>query len=247
MSKMTQGESDYTPTKQKHLTGLLGTCTWAWNPTVNGKRDWAHGEVIIIDCTAGSGRDSDGNPGSPLIVNEWAKSSYGTAFRHLCCEQQPSSFSKLWHEPMVNAEVVRGKYQEVAPQWMEGLKLTRPALGFIYCDPNGAQDLVEGIDFFTWASRHRMFKSLDFIFHWSPNAYKRNAGRGYAWAQRPLQEVVQHLARIKQHAYMRAPMDKWQWVFMHCINTEKVKPVWKSEQIVPYAEWRDTYAEKVLA
>lgn len=238
------GQSGYTPTKQRHLTGLLDTCAHAWNPSTNGKPRWAHSEVIIIDCTSGNGHDEQGEPGSPLIINEWAQKTYRGNFRQLCCERVPQSFARLWHTDLPQAEVVRGSYQDEAPKWLAQLGITRPALGFIYCDPNGAKDLIDGLQFFRWVMQHRYFRTLDFIFHWSMNAYNRNAGVGNTWAQAPVLDVVNELASLKQNTYMREPLDKWQWVFMQGINTDKVRPVWKSERIMPYREWRTQYAER---
>ena len=246
-TKIAQGQSDYTPTKQKHLVGILNTCTSAWNPTINEKPGWAHQEVIMIDCTAGSGRNRENNEaGSPILINEWATASYGMAFRQLCCEQRPNGVKDLSLEPMTNADILCGRYQDVAPQWMKSLKLTKPALGFIYCDPNGAQDLVEGLKFFAWAANHPRFKYLDFIFHWSFTAYKRNEKR-YEWSRFSLREVVDYIATIKRRAFVRQPINQWQWVFMHCINTRELKGEWESERIFEYSEWKSTYGETVLS
>ena len=238
------GQSKYTPTKQRHLSGLLSTSQHAWNPLVNGKSTWAHNHVIVIDCTAGNGYDSQGQPGSPIIINQWARQSYGANFKQLCCEQLPTSFAKLWHIDMPGTEVLRGTYQELSPKWLEELKVTKPVLGFVYCDPNGAQDLVEGLDFFRWLVSDRRFNRLDLIFHWSMAAYSRNNGRGNAWAQTPILDVVDELASLKRYVYMREPMDKWQWVFMQMMNTDKVRPVWKSERIMAYADWKVQFAER---
>jgi hypothetical protein len=241
------GQSGYTPTKQKHLSGLLNACTHAWNPQTNGKPAWAHPEVIIIDCTSGNGHNEQGEPGSPLIINEWAARNYGAHFKQLCCERMPSSFAKLWHIDMPQTDVIRGSYQEVAPQWLDDLKVTRPVLGFVYCDPNGAKDLIEGLPFFRWIMQDRRFCRLDFIFHWSMNAYNRNAGVGNVWAQTPVLDVVGELASLKRYAYMREPVDKWQWVFMQVINTDKVRPIWKSERIVSYTDWKTQYGGRFAA
>lgn len=238
------GQSDYTPTKQRHLRGILDTCAYAWNPLVNGKPQWAHPDVVIIDCTSGNGHDERGEPGSPLIINDWAREKYGTGFRQLCCERVPQSYARLWHEDLLQADVVRGSYQEEGLRWLEQLNIRRTALGFIYCDPNGAKDLVDGLQFFRQVAQDRRFQRLDFIFHWSMNAYSRNAGVGNTWAQEPVLNVVKELASLKRHAYMREPLDKWQWVFMQIINTDKVRPVWKNERILPIAEWFFEYSER---
>lgn len=243
-----QGQSEYTPTKQKHLSGILKTCEYAWNPLINEKPRWFHDEAVFVDCTSGNGRTEEGEPGSPLIINEWATStSYRGNFRQLCCERVPTSYARLWHEDLHRADVVRGSYQEVIPKWLEELHIQKPVLGFIYCDPNGAKDLVEGLEFFRWLTQRKCFARLDLIFHWSMTAYSRNAGKGNEWAQTPILDVVKELANLKRFAYMREPLEKWQWVFMHVISTDKVKPVWKSERILPYAEWLAEYAERFAA
>jgi len=241
------GQSNYTHTKQEHLSGLLNICTHAWNPLVNGKPTWAHPEVVIIDCTSGNGHTEQGDEGSPLLINAWAQRSYGFGFRQLCCERTPTSFVKLTQNNLSQTDIMLGSYQELVPIWLESLDLKRPALGFVYCDPNGAKDLIEGIDLFAWLARQPRFQCLDFIFHWSMNAYSRNAGVGNEWAQTPLLDVVHRLAMMKRHAYMREPLDKWQWVFMQILNTSKVRPIWPNERVLAYADWCRQFAERFTA
>lgn len=241
---MSHGQSEYTPTKQKHLIGLLTTNRYAWNPTVNRKPEWANREIIAIDCTSGTGHTADGESGSPVLINQWARESYGEGFRQLCCEANPQSYVKLRQNDLPNADIQLGKYQDIAPAWLESLGVRKPALGFIYVDPNGAKDLIEGIDFFRWLITHPYFSRLDLIFHWSMNAYSRNAGNGTPWAQTPLLNVVQELARLKRYTFMREPLEKWQWVFMQVLSTDKVSPVWKSERIMSYRQWMDEYAHR---
>lgn len=238
------GQSEYTDNKQKHLLGILTANAYGCDPRRNGKVDWAHQEVICIDCTSGNGRSEDGKAGSPLIINEWAVKYYGDNFRQLCCERVPTSYVRLRQEPLARTDVILGDYQRIVPQWLDALDLKRPALGFIYCDPNGAKDLIDGLDFFRWLTQQRNFQYLDLIFHWSMNAYSRNAGVGNGWAQNPILRVVDDLANLKPYTFMREPLSKWQWVFMQVIKTSKVKPAWKSERILPYSEWLFEYSDR---
>lgn len=241
---MSHGQSEYTPTKQKHLIGMLDLCSHAYNPGVNGKARWANPDVIVIDGTSGTGHTATGELGSPLLINQWASKNYRGNFRQLCCEANPQSYVRLRQNTLANADIQLGKYQELAPAWLESLDLQKPALGFVYIDPNGAKDLIEGIDFFRWLVQHPRFSRIDLIFHWSMNAYSRNAGSGTDWAQAPLLKVVDELAYLKRYAFMREPLEKWQWVFMQLMNTDKVSHIWKSEQIVSYPEWKDKYASR---
>lgn len=242
------GQSAYTQTKQKHLKGLLNACKFAWNPLVNGKPGWAHPEVVMIDCTSGTGHAADDEPGSPLIINEWAQKIYGDNFRQLCCERTPTSYVKLAKNNLPHANIMLGPYEDIAPLWLDtlGIAKDRNALGFIYCDPNGAKDLVDGLQFFKSLRTDRRFQRLDFIFHWSITAYNRNAGAGSTWADASVLSVLDELVGLKRHAYMREPLDKWQWVFMHLLDTDKVQTVWKNERIMPYSEWRNQFGERFV-
>src|SRR5688572_25110863 len=61
--------SSYTPTKQMQLKSLLEACSYAWDKS----HSWASPGRYFIDCMAGSGYDEQGNQGSPLILQEYAK------------------------------------------------------------------------------------------------------------------------------------------------------------------------------
>ncbi len=171
---------------------------------------------------------------------------YDDKFRQLCCEQNPQSYVKLNQNTLSQTEIKLGKYQEVAPIWLDSLNIAKkyPALGFVYCDPNGAKDLIEGIQFFKQLTQDPRFRCLDFIFHWSMAGYSRNKGKGNSWAQEPIMEVVDGLVSLKKFAFMREPLDKHQWVFMHMMNTDKVNPVWKTEHVMKYADWLNQYSHK---
>jgi hypothetical protein len=63
------GQSDYTPLKQTQLKSLLDACYWAWDKS----HSFASPQRYFIDCMAGSGFDEQGNQGSPLILQDYAK------------------------------------------------------------------------------------------------------------------------------------------------------------------------------
>lgn len=235
------GQSEYTATKQKHVMGILETCKHGLKP-----KDWTHENVLFIDCTAGSGYTEEGDEGSPLIINRFAVENYRLNFRHLCCEKDPDIYSQLSRHTnkLYNASVLCGDYANIIPGWLTGLNISRPAMGIVYCDANGAKDLVCGIDIFRRMAESRLFRCVDFLFHWSLTAYNRNRGAGYSWADEHILKVMDNLVALKKHAYMRLPMAKHRWVIMHLLNTDKVNLTWRSEKIVPYQEWRSGQASE---
>jgi len=235
-----QGQSDYTPLKQKHISGILRTCQYGLNP-----KEWSHDDVLFVDCTAGSGYTEDGQEGSPLIVNGFARTSYVEKFKHLCCEIDKKDFQKLKNHAgkLKNATIEQGDYRDIAPAWLDAQNNKKPALGIIYCDPNGARDLLHGVDMFKSIAADRRFSGMDFLFHFSLHAYKRNHEAGTIWADKDIIAVTDELASFKKYAYLRLPTGRWQWVIMHLLNTDKVKPEWKTEKVIAYEQWKAEQAK----
>jgi hypothetical protein len=233
------GQSEYTATKQKHVMGILNTCQHALKP-----KSWTHKEVIFIDCTAGSGCTNEGEEGSPLIINRFAATHYGSDFKHLCCEKDAATYAKLLTHSgkMRNVSILCGDYANLIPGWLASQNVRSPAMGVIYCDANGAKDLIDGFDVFRQIADSRLFKCVDLLFHWSLTAYNRNRGAGYKWADDHILKIMDRLVSLKKYAYMRLPVDKHRWVIMHLLNTDKISSVWRSERIVPYQEWRENQA-----
>lgn len=229
------GFSEYTPDKQKHLQGILSSCQEAWRKP----HLWAHPERIFVDCTAGCGI-IQGQWGSPLIVNRFAWHTFGDAYRHLCCERDKANYQRLLSVAgaMNRADVINGDYVDVVPVWLRDLKVEKPALGLIYCDVNGVKDLVFGIEMFEALVSSGYWQRLDLLFHLSVTAYARSNGAGIDWAQESHLAVMDKLAGIKPYAYIREPMTRQRWVMLHMLKTSKVVPVWKTERIMRYADWR---------
>lgn len=234
-----QGQSEYTPTKQNHLRGLLKIGSRGWNPV---DKPWAHDTTLIVDCTAGSGHSDEGEDGSPLIINRFF-AGQNHPFRQLCCEQTPSSFGKLTLNDLVNTDLIPGRYQDSAWEWLEQQDVAKPALGFLYCDPNGAKDLLEGRDLFQRVSRDPRFARLDLIFHWSLTAYMRNFGANVTWANDQLANIINNLRQFKRYAIMREPVSKHQWVVMYLHNSDKINGTWRSEGFLPADEWIGRYLQ----
>ena len=240
------GESLYTLTKQKHLAGILQSSRHAWNPRTNGKHAWAWPEVVFIDCTAGRGHDSDGNLGSPLIIHAWAMdtfSAYGIPFHFLCCESIPQTYVSLSHTNLSYATLRHGKYEDMVLPWLESLQVPRSkqVMGFLYCDPNGSKDLVYGVPLFRQILNDRRYARLDFIFHWSLTSHKRNFAAGNIWASEDELSLFDTLASLKKTTTVRVPIGQWQWVMMHCRNTDKVSGTWQKERFMSAAAWRDVW------
>lgn len=230
------GQSDYTPLKQKHVINILESCREGLKP-----KNWTHKDVLFVDCTAGGGYSQDGSEGSPLLINGFARKNYNESFRHLCCENDYLTFLTLKrHESKLkNATLEYGDYCDIVPSWLSQQNVRDPAMGIVYCDANGAKDLLRGMNVFRAISADRRFCRMDFLFHWSMTAYNRNHGAGYTWARKELIEVTDELVSLKKFAFMRQPVDRWQWAIMHLINTDKVSSESKKERILPYSVWRD--------
>lgn len=240
---MKHGQSPYTPTKQKHLNGLLSMFESAWNPTINDKQTWAHRDVICIDCTSGSGHADTGEIGSPLIINQWAIGAYGYDFQQLCCERTPQSYVKLTDNSLPQTTLKLGDYRDEVQAWLRQLDISLPkrALGFVYCDPNGVKDLLDGLSFFQWVASEPRYERLDFIFHWSLTAYQRNFGASTAWANDQLIDIINALLGLKRFAIIREPMGNPRWVIMYLHNSGKVDGRWRKEGFLPADEWMDKY------
>ena len=235
------GQSEYTPTKQDHLRGLLTIGTHGWNPLTKIDRGirWTHHEALFVDCTSGNGRDEQGNDGSPLIINEHFR-RVGYPFRQLCCEQQASSFVRL-QQTGIDVDFRLGKYEEVASGWLDLQNVTKPAMGFFYCDPNGVKDLLDGYDFFRKVSADDRYKRMDLIFHWSVTAYERSCGKKLKWANDELIGIIKQILSLKKYAIMRDKLKSHGWIFMYLHNSDKIDGRWRKEGFLPADEWMDRY------
>lgn len=239
MTKL-HGQSEYTSTKQDHLSGILSYCRNAWN--LSNKAEWAHDELIVVDCTSGAGYDEQGHRGSPLIFYDYLKQTNYGKFRLLCCEVDSKRAGKLTNtvlgsDPRVT--IANDQFQNVIADWLAGIPLQKRShklLGWVYCDPNGAKDLIGNFDVFNKISYH--WERLDFIFHFSLTAYNRNRGVGADWASAEVVEQCDRLRYLKKYGKARLPRGKWNWVLFHLLNTDKVDGRWDGEEIMPYEEWR---------
>lgn len=235
---MNHGQSDYTPIKQNHLRGILKIGTKGWNPQY---KPWAHDTALVIDCTSGNGHAETGEDGSPVIINNhFANVTY--PYRQLCCEQVPTSFVRL-QQAGLNADLHLGRYQDGIMGWLDAqnVRMDKPALGFVYCDPNGVKDLLEGYAMFQGLNLDKRYSRLDFVFHWSLTAYQRSFGANITWANDELSDIIRQILTLKQYAIIREPADKHRWVIMYLFNTDKVDGVWRSQGFLPADEWTDKY------
>ena len=233
------GQSDYTPTKQEHLRGILTYCSMAWNLR---NKPWAHDELVVIDCTAGAGHDEQGNPGSPLIFHDYLSRMNDGRFRLLCCEADTKRADKLRQTTLgsdARVTIANTPFQDTIESWLNGLRLHKrrsKVLGWVYCDPNGAQGLIGNYDVFNRLSVE--WRALDFVFHFSLTAYNRNRGVGAEWAQDDVIDQCDRLRSLKGYAKARLPKDKWRWVMFHLLNTPRIDGRWNGEDIYEYDTWR---------
>jgi hypothetical protein len=246
--RKSHGQSEYTSDKQAHLRAFLHALTQGWRTQgllmENGLR-------IAIDCMAGSGKSDDGKDGSPLIINQHFVEKFGDSFRQLCCEAHRPNFDALCQIPLINTDVVFGDYKQIVPDWLHSLGSRFTLHGLIYTDPNGMIDVLEGMPLFRQLQSANRTNHVDLLFNVSLNAYKRHHKRyvntldpSYQWAERPLPDILDELATLKQFDFIRKEWGRLEWIMLCGLNAD-LRLTRHTLGIMPYAEWR-TNADEYL-
>ena len=247
------GDSNYTPTKQRHLQMICDGCTNGWRSLCTLKPDSL---LVVIDSTAGSGHSKEGAAGLPLILNRHFAKHFHDNFRQLCCEKDKPNFENLSKESLVNCDIIHGEYQQVILPWLCNLRWSGRFHGLIYCDPNGIVDALAGVDLFKQLQSDYRFDRIDLLFNISLNAYKRHKSPGVIkktyhddppeWLTVPLIEHLDNLAALKKATYIRSEEGRLlEFIMLYGMNTAKVSLKRSTENIVHYEEWRKN-AEKYL-
>lgn len=242
MMRRAHGQSDYTPTKQRHLQMFLDSYSNGWKTLRDAPKTWQEPSYLVaIDCTAGSGHSETGAPGSPVIINKHFTGKFGANFRQLCCEKSKKEFSALRQVPLVQCDVVNADYREVIFDWFNHLNWPHRFHGLLYLDPNGFKGAPDGIEVFRTLAGSQRFDRIDMLFSVSLNGYKRHAGVGTQaeWQTPSLLQHLDALAALKQTNFIRSEMGGMlEFVMISGLNTTKVSQTRRTENIVPYEEWR---------
>lgn len=130
--------SAYTAEKQRRLRTALELHA-AYCGAIERRKGWPRPQYVMIDATAGRGRDSDGQPGSPLILHEHARAVSAWADPHLILiDSDPGAVRSLRElfSCVAGVSVERGDFVDVVPR--AALRSERwPRFGLIYVDTTG--------------------------------------------------------------------------------------------------------------
>lgn len=208
------GQSEYTPLKQAQLKSLLDACTFAWDKP----HHWAFPMRFFIDCMAGSGYDDQGNEGSPIILQQFAKQFDSPHV--VWCEVDSKSFHKLeQYQNDTYTTMLKGRYQEEVLRFLEDVPSN--AMGLIYLDDNGCKQIWNDDGFL----RHVMSKYpyLDVAVHFSEQAWMRSDGAGIDWAQKTsVMDIFELILSHKPASVVYAPRVKHHWRLVYGVRSGKM-------------------------
>lgn len=242
MMRRAHGQSDYTPTKQRHLQMFLDASSNGWKTLRDAPKTWQEPSYLVaIDCTAGSGHSDKGAAGSPIIINKHFSTKFGSNFRQLCCEKSKKEYLELRKVPLANCDVIHGEFQDMIYEWFKHMEWPHRYHGLLYCDDNGITESIHALDVFRALAGSHRFDRIDMLFSLSLNAYKRHAGAGTQaeWLTISLLEHLDNFAGLKKSNFIRSEMGGMlEFVMISGLNTAKVSQTRRTENIVPYEEWR---------
>lgn len=205
----------YTPTKQMQLRSLLEACSHAWDRP----HTWASPIRFFIDCMAGSGYDEQGNAGSPLILQEYAKQ-----FMHphiVWCDVNPKHTRQLErYQNDTYTTLLTGTYQTEVWRYMKE-NVPPNAMGLVYLDDNGCKQIWNDNGFL----RHVIttYPYLDIAIHFSEQAWMRSEGAGIDWAERTtVMDVLNLILAHKPEAVVYAPHVKHHWRLVYGVKSGKM-------------------------
>lgn len=206
--------ANYTPTKQMQLKSLLEACVPAWEKS----HSFASPGRYFIDCMAGSGYDEQGNPGSPLILQQYAKQFWYPVIAW--CEKDRKFASRLeGYRNDTFTTLLNGRYQVEVLNFMKDMP--RNAMGLVYLDDNGCKEVWNDDGFL----RHVMsnFRFLDIAIHFSEQAWMRSEGAGIDWAERKtVMDVLQMILDYKPESVVYAPHIKHHWRLVYGCGSRKM-------------------------
>jgi three-Cys-motif partner protein len=195
--------ADYTPRKQMQLTSLLEACRKVWQKS----HSFASPERCFIDCMAGSGYDEQGNPGSPLIFQDYAKNFIYPVVAW--CDKDRKFTNQLeTYRTEKFVTILTGRYQDEVLQFIENVPVK--AMGLVYLDDNGCKEVWNDEGFL----RHVMsnYPFMDIAIHFSEHAWLRNERAGTNWAEeKHVMQVFELILHYKPESVIYAPRIRHHW------------------------------------
>lgn len=168
------GQSESTEEKQNQLRSLLQGCYYAWEK----EHAWAHPTRLFLDCMAGSGHTKDGDPGSPIILQDFANTLSDTQV--VWCEENRKLAAQLEKYKQGNTELLVGRYQTEMRSWLNHFthRHGNKVMGLVYLDDNGCKQIWEDDGFLDWVMSK--FPYLDIAIYFSESAWLRNNQHDWA-------------------------------------------------------------------
>lgn len=239
-----QGQSAVTSEKQR----LLGNIFKIQYSIVSNVLRKYHGDskAIHLDINAGSGKDSDGNHGSPLVFLDVLKNiKMYSAVQCFFVEQNKILHSQL--EKAVNEHVTAIKYickpkilmgdnkvvlPEIASLCTPENDSWAPYFGTLYHDPNGRLD----VDLIVKFSELKQFERVDILINVNTVIIKRLLrcnGKGMEKHTHNLTQIIKKINR--KQFIIRTPLQAknkkgtWGFCFLLCSNWVNY-PTWEKEK-----------------
>ena len=239
ISRLAQGQSDYTRHKQEGLKSLLHINMRIVKPCLS--RYWKPGmpklSYFHFDLNAGSGYNEEEKIiGSPLVFLQTATAeqiNYRAFFCDISRESCESLIGRVSHNE--GAYVFWGDNRSFVEMIPEIIKLKpkteecsrgenpRLAMGSVYVDPNGPSGLM--VD--ELATLFKTCERLDLIINLSATGLKRT--KSFSWSMR-VSELMEKINKKKW--VVRQIYGAWQWTILLGSNFDKT-PSWKAKGFVP--------------
>lgn len=205
----------YTPTKQMQLKSLLDACCHAWDKS----HSFASPARYFIDCMAGSGHDEQGNQGSPLILQDYAKQFWHPVI--VWCDIKPKHTRQLeQYRNDTYTTLLTGEYQVEVLEYIKN-NVPRNAMGLVYLDDNGCKEIWKDNGFLRYVMSN--YPYLDIAVHFSEQAWMRSEGKGFDWAERTtVMDVLQLILDYKPASVVYAPHIKHHWRLVYGVRSGKM-------------------------
>ena len=209
-----QGQSAYTPHKEKLLGKFLGMHTRICRGIFDkhkGKAWMPDPCYYFVDMYAGSGRNENvGCEGSPFVFLNVIRRAGLPQWRLACIEKKQRNYEGLIRRVNGNprVKVLCGECEELAPALVDSFYY-KPAYGVFYADPNGmpAWDTLGEI------AAHPKAEKMDLLVHLSATTVKR-ARKAHGGDY--LSALLGPMRRHKKHWLVREPNKTrgMQWTFL---------------------------------
>ena len=215
--KTMHGQSEYTESKQRQLKELLDSCRFAWNNVT-----WAHPTRLFLDCMAGSGHTEDGEPGSPIIMQNFAQTMPNAMCVWSDVNRKFTARLAQYAEPPT--QVLTGRYQDVMHEWLDNyarIHRNSKLMGIVYLDDNGCSQVWNDDGFIDWVMDR--YPYFDVVIHFSETAWRRSNGADFDWATRnSVLEMLNKFLVKKPESVVYAPTNKQLWRLVYGVRSSKM-------------------------